>query len=136
MKSLGEMNLKTIKVVAAIIIDNGKVLACQKANGEFAGGWEFPGGKIEPNETPENALIREIREELDADIKVDQFLMKVNYDYLNFHLDMDSYICSLVSQEIVLVEHANFKWLNRSQLDSVNWLEADIDIVNRLKKLL
>lgn len=133
---LGEIFLKTIKVVAAIIIKDKKVFACERAKGDLAGGWEFPGGKIEESETPEEALIREIKEELDADISVDSFLMNVQYDYPSFHLDMDCYICSLISKEFVLLEHSNYKWLSKSELDSVNWLEADIDIVKRLEKLL
>ena len=134
--------MKQIHVVAAIIFriteDNTKqVLATQRGYGEFAGGWEFPGGKIEPNETPENALVREIQEELDAKIVVKKHIHTIEYDYPNFHLSMECFACELEeNQEITLLEHENAKWLDKSNLYSVNWLPADVDVLNIIEEML
>lgn len=134
--------MKQIHVVAAIIFriteDNTKqVLATQRGYGEFAGGWEFPGGKIEPNETPENALVREIQEELDAKIVVKKHIHTIEYDYPNFHLSMECFACEIEeNQEITLLEHENAKWLDKSNLYSVNWLPADVDVLNIIEEML
>ncbi len=125
--------MKTIKVVAAIILDGEKVLSTQRGYGEFKGGWEFPGGKIETSETPENALIREIKEELDAEIQIGELFHTVEYDYHNFHLTMHCFLCKLISRNINLIEHEAVKWLCRNELDSVKWLPADIEVVEKLK---
>lgn len=123
-------------VVAAIIINEGKIFATQRGYGEFKDGWEFPGGKIEPNESREAALIREIKEELAVNIRVKNYLTTVNYDYPKFHLTMYCYICEIDSGNIVLLEHKAAKWLSKRELDSVNWLAADIDVVEKLKQIL
>lgn len=128
--------MKTIKVVAAVIIENDKVFATQRGYGEFKGGWEFPGGKIEAGETPEEALVREIKEELDADIIVGDFLRKVEYDYPTFHLSMCCYLCKLKSDNVVLKEHEAATWLEKSKLDTVEWLPADLDVVSDVYKIL
>ncbi len=134
--------MKTIHVVAAIIFrtssDNTRqVLATQRGYGEFAGGWEFPGGKVEPNETPQNALKREIKEELNAKILVKNHIHTIEYDYPTFHLSMECFECSLQeNQEISLLEHQSSKWLNRENLYSVNWLPADVDVLSKVEKML
>lgn len=128
--------MKTIKVVAAIIQKDGKTFATQRGYGEFQGGWEFPGGKIEEGETPEQALVREIKEELDTEIEVGELLERVEYDYPSFHLSMDCFLCSIKSGELVLKEHEDAKWLEKEQLDSVEWLPADEGVVEKLKKKL
>ena len=134
--------MKHIHVVAALIFrttqDNKRqVLATQRGYGDFAGGWEFPGGKIEPNETPENALIREIKEELAAKIHVKNHIHTIEYDYPTFHLSMECYECELAeNQDITLLEHQSAKWLEKSTLYSVNWLPADVDILDKIQKLL
>lgn len=129
------MTMKTINVVAAIIKKDDKVFATQRGYGEFKGGWEFPGGKIEVGETPEDALIREIKEELDTKISVDQFVTTVDYDYPNFHLTMQCFLCSVTEGTLTLLEHNDAKWLNMKHIDDVSWLPADIEVVNELKKL-
>ena len=134
--------MKHIHVVAALIFrttqDNKRqVLATQRGYGDFAGGWEFPGGKIEPNETPENALIREIKEELAAKIHVKNHIHTIEYDYPTFHLSMECFECELAeNQDITLLEHQSAKWLEKSTLYSVNWLPADVDILDKIQKLL
>ena len=128
--------MKTIKVVAAIIIDDGKVFATQRGYGDFKGGWEFPGGKIESGETPEEAIVREIKEELDTEIEVAELLDTVEYDYPQFHLSMDCFICKIKSGNLVLKEHAAAKWLTRETLDSVEWLPADLGLIEKIRKLL
>lgn len=128
--------MKTIKVVAAIIIDNGKIFATQRGYGEFKDGWEFPGGKIEEGETPQEALIREIKEELDIEIEVGELLDTVEYDYPKFHLSMDCFICKIKSGKLVLKEHEAAKWLTEEALDSVEWLPADLRLVEKLKELV
>ena len=125
--------MKNIKVVAAIIIDNNKIFATQRGYGDFKDGWEFPGGKIEKGETPEEALIREIKEELDTTINVNKKIDTVEYDYPNFHLSMQCFWCSVVKGDLVLKEHEASKWLTKDTLDTVKWLQADIGIVNTIK---
>ena len=127
--------MKTIKVAAAVIVQDGKVFATQRGYGEFKGGWEFPGGKIEPGETPQQALTREIKEELDVNIEVGELIDIVEYDYPTFHLSMKCYLCEIISGELVLKEHEAATWLSKAELDSVNWLPADIELVNKLRKL-
>ena len=117
--------MKTIEVVAAIIIKDGQVFATQRGYGEFKGWWEFPGGKIESGECPQEALVREIREELDAEISVGELLETVEWDYPNFHLTMHCFVCSLSSESMHLNEHKASAWLTRGTLDSVKWLPAD-----------
>lgn len=126
--------MKTIKVVCAIIINNDQILTTQRGYGEFKGLWEFPGGKIELNETNKQALVREIKEELNVDIEVNDYLCTINYDYPTFHLEMYAYYCSIISGTIKLIEHQSLKWINKNELDTINWLEADKEIIYKLKQ--
>lgn len=126
--------MKTIKVVAAIIRDNHKIFATQRGYGEFKGGWEFPGGKVEDGETSEEALKREILEELKVEIVVEDFIETVEYDYPTFHLSMDCYFAKIVSGEIVLIEHNDARWLGKDELYSVEWLPADIGLIEKVKQ--
>lgn len=128
--------MKTIRVVAAIIIHEDKVFATQRGYGEFKGGWEFPGGKIEEGETPQEALVREIKEELNVEIEVGELLDVVEYDYPNFHLSMDCFICKIKSGELVLNEHEAAKWLTKETLDSVEWLPADLGLIEKLNSYI
>ena len=128
--------MKTIRVVAAIIIKNGEVFATQRGYGDFKGGWEFPGGKIDAGETPEEALIREIKEELDTEVEIIELLDTVEYDYPNFHLSMDCFICSIKSGDLVLKEHEAAQWLTKETLDSVNWLPADLGLIDKIREYL
>lgn len=128
--------MKTIEVVAAIIIRDGKIFATQRGYGEWKGWWEFPGGKIEPGECPQEALVREIREELDAEIEVGELLETVEWDYPDFHLKMHCFICSLVSESVHLNEHEAAAWLTRETLRSVKWLPADEGLVGRIRYIV
>lgn len=128
--------MKTVNVVASIIIKDKKIFATQRGYGEFKDGWEFPGGKVEKGETPENAIVREIKEELDTEIKVKEYFDTVEYDYPNFHLSMKCYICSVLSGKLELLEHEAAKWLDKDSLDSVAWLPADLGLVDKLKDYL
>ncbi len=128
--------MKTVKVVAAIIIKNNKIFSTQRGYGEFKGGWEFPGGKVEQNETNEMALVREIKEELDTTIEVKKYFDTVEHDYESFHLSMDCYICSIKEGALILKEHEAAKWLSAEELNSVNWLPADISLVDSLRNYL
>ena len=124
--------MKTIEVVAAIIIKDGEVFATQRGYGEFQGWWEFPGGKMEAGESPQEALKREIREELDADVLVKELLETVEWDYPNFHLTMHCFICSLLSESIHLNEHEAATWLTHATLKSVKWLPADEILLDKI----
>jgi 8-oxo-dGTP diphosphatase len=126
--------MKSIKVVAAIIERDGKILATQRGYGDMKGGWEFPGGKVEPGETPEQALRREIEEELAAEINVDRLVCDVAYDYPAFHLDMDCFLCTLAGGEITLLEHSAAKWLDAEDLRSVGWLPADDEVLDAIEQ--
>lgn len=128
--------MKTINVVAAIIIKDNKIFATQRGYGEFKDGWEFPGGKVEQGEAPENAIVREIKEELDSVIEVKEYFDTVEYDYPNFHLSMKCYICTVVSGKLELLEHEAAKWLDKESLDTVDWLPADLGLVDKLKYYL
>mgnify|MGYP000089081310 FL=1 len=125
--------MKTIRVVAAIIIEKEKVFATQRGYGEFKDGWEFPGGKIELGEIPEAAIVREIKEELDTEIEVVKLLDTVEYDYPQFHLSMDCFICKIKSGDLVLKEHEAAKWLTKENLDSVDWLPADLSLIEKIR---
>jgi len=126
--------MKQIEVVAAIIQHGDKFLATQRGYGDFKDGWEFPGGKIEPGEEPKEALKREIKEELAVAIEVQEFLCTVKYQYETFYLTMHCFICELVDLEITLLEHEAAKWLTVDTLDSVDWLPADVEVVEKLKE--
>lgn len=128
--------MKTVNVVAAVIRKGDRILATQRGYGEFKDGWEFPGGKIEPGEQPEEALKREIQEELQAVIEIDDYLGSVEYDYPTFHLSMSCYMCSLVSDEVTLLEHESMKWLTADTIDSVDWLPADKPMTEKIKEIL
>ena len=128
--------MKTIEVVAAIIRKGDKIFATQRGYGEWKDWWEFPGGKMEPGETPEEALAREIREELDTEIRVDKFLYTVEWDYPQFHLTMHCYMSSLVNGSLHLVEHEAARWLGKEDISSVNWLPADIMLLPLIVKEL
>ena len=129
-------SIKTIEVVAAIIIKDNQVFATQRGYGQWQGWWEFPGGKIEPGETPEAALTREIREELNAEITVGDLLQTIEWDYPAFHLTMHCYLCTLNSDQLHLNEHSASAWLTLETLRSVNWLPADLGLLDEIKKLL
>ena len=129
--------MKTVRVVAAVIKatnENGEpiIFATQRGYGDFKGGWEFPGGKIEEGETPQEALKREILEELDTEISVGELIDTVEYDYPTFHLSMDCFLCEIEKGNLVLKEHEAAKWLVKEQLKNVEWLPADVTIINRV----
>lgn len=128
--------MKTIKVVAAVIKDEDKIFATQRGYGDFKGGWEFPGGKIEEGETPQAALKREIMEELDTEIEVGELIDTIEYDYPTFHLYMECFWCEIVEGKIVLREHEDARWLTKEQLLEVEWLPADIRLIEKIKSEL
>lgn len=133
--------MKTVRVVAAVIkAENGKgqpiIFATQRGYGDLKGGWEFPGGKIEEGETPQEALKREIMEELDTEISVGDLIDTIEYDYLTFHLSMDCFWCEIVKGDLVLKEHEAAKWLSKDELDSVEWLPADVTLISGIKLML
>ena len=130
------MVLKKIEVVAAIIRDGDKIFATQRGYGDYKDWWEFPGGKVEVGETPEVALVREIQEELNTTINVDRFLTTVDWDYPKFHLTMHCYLCTIAEGELTLLEHEAAKWLTMDTIDEVNWLPADVLVVEALKNEL
>ena len=128
--------MKTVRVVAGIIIEDGKVFATQRGYGEFKDGWEFPGGKIEQGETPEEAVVREIMEELDTEVEVKELFDTVEYDSPKFHLSMDCFICKIKKGDLVLKEHEAAKWLAKETLHTVDWLPADYGLVEKLREML
>ncbi|WP_370815053.1 8-oxo-dGTP diphosphatase MutT [[Ruminococcus] lactaris] len=128
--------MKTVRVVAGIIIEDGKVFATQRGYGEFKDGWEFPGGKIEQGETPEEAVVREIMEELDTEVEVKELFDTVEYDYPKFHLSMDCFTCKIKKGDLVLKEHEAAKWLTKETLHTVDWLPADYGLVEKLREML
>ena len=128
---------RTVKVVAAVIRRGNKIFATQRGYGEYKDGWEFPGGKVEPGESPRDALVREIREELDADITVGEKIVTVNLDYTDFYLSMDCFWASLnEGGQLKLLEHEAARWLSCDELDSVEWLPADVKVVEAIRKAL
>lgn len=127
---------KKIEVVAAIIKDGDRIFATQRGYGEFKDGWEFPGGKVEVGETPQQALIREIKEELDTEIEVGELLDTVEYDYPKFHLIMHCFWCRIKAGDLILKEHEASRWLTKENLDSVNWLPADLSLIEKIKNCL
>ena len=132
--------MKTIKVVAAVICDSlentTKIFATARGYGEFKGKWEFPGGKLEAGETSQQALIREIQEELDVKIEVGELIDTIEYDYPTFHLSMDCFLCVVVDGEIILKEAEAARWLGKDELYSVDWLPADIELIEKLQNSL
>ena len=128
--------MKQIEVVAAIIRKGDKIFATQRGYGEWQDWWEFPGGKMEPGESPEQALVREIQEELSAEISVGELLCTVEYDYPKFHLTMHCYLCTLIGDALHLNEHEAARWLTKDELDSVKWLPADEEVIERLRALM
>ena len=126
--------MKTIRVVAAVIRKGNRIFATQRGYGEFKDGWEFPGGKIEPGETPQEALVREIREELETEIRVGDLIDTIEYDYPTFHLSMDCFWCEIVEGSLELKEHEAAKWLDRESLYTVDWLPADVGLVEKIRK--
>ena len=133
--------MKTINVVAAVIVDRTnpsvpRIFATQRGYGEFKDGWEFPGGKIEDGETPQQALAREIIEELDTKIEVGEMIDTVEYDYPSFHLSMKCFWCTVIEGELILKEHEAAKWLNREELGDVDWLSADRDLIDKIRVVL
>lgn len=127
--------MKTIRVVAAVIKENNRIFATQRGSGDFKGGWEFPGGKIEPGETPEAALVREIREELSVSVVPELLIGTVEYDYPSFHLSMDCFLCTLEQGSPVLTEHSASRWLLKDEIHTLDWLPADILILEKVKEL-
>lgn len=128
--------MKTVRVVAAVIRKDNKIFATQRGYGEFKDGWEFPGGKIEEGETPEQALTREIKEELNTEIQVGKLIDTIEYDYPKFHLSMDCFWCEIMQGGLELKEHEAARWLSKEELYSVDWLPADVGVVEKIKKEL
>ena len=124
--------MKTIRVVAAVILSGGKIFATQRGYGDFKGGWEFPGGKIEAGETPEAALKREISEELETQIRVGELIDTIEYDYPEFHLSMDCFWCEIINGNLVLKEHEAARWLDKENLYNVEWLPADVSLIEKI----
>ena len=124
--------MKTVRVVAAVIRSEDKIFATARGYGEFKGQWEFPGGKIEPGETPQEALVREIQEELDVKTEVGDLIDTIEYDYSSFHLSMDCFWCNVTEGEITLKEAEDARWLSKDELYSVDWLPADMELIKKL----
>lgn len=127
---------RKIEVVAAAIIENGKVFATQRGYGDFKDGWEFPGGKIEVGETKEQALERELREELEIKVEVGKLIKRIEYDYPKFHLTMNCFLTKIKEGTPNLLEHEDARWVDKNEIDSIDWLPADLEIVEEVKKLL
>lgn len=132
--------MKTVKVVAAVICDSlkekNRIFATARGYGEFKGQWEFPGGKVEAGETPQQALVREIKEELETEIKVGDLIDTIEYDYPTFHLSMDCFWCEIIKGELKLVEAETARWLTKESLYEVQWLPADITLISKIEKLM
>ncbi len=128
--------MKTIRVVAAVIRDKEKIFATARGYGEFKGQWEFPGGKIEQGETPQEALKREIKEELATEIEVGELIHTIEYDYPTFHLSMDCFWCSIREGKLILLEAEDAKWLTKDLLRSVQWLPADLELINIIESTM
>jgi len=128
------MHMKTIRVTAAVIVHEGRIFATQRGYGPYKDGWEFPGGKIEAGETPEQTIVREIREELNITIAADRYITTIEYDYPDFHLSMGCYLCRVLTGSLELREHESARWLSREELDSVAWLPADRMVVRLLQE--
>ena len=126
--------MRTIRVVAAVIRDGGRIFATARGYGEYKGGWEFPGGKIEPGETPQEALAREIREELDTEIAVGELIDTIEYDYPSFHLSMDCFWCTVREGKLTLKEAEEARWLTADTIDSVDWLPADRGLIGKIQR--
>lgn len=126
--------MKVVNVVAAIIVRDGAVFATQRGYGDFRGGWEFPGGKVEPGESEREAVARELKEELEMDVTVGELFDVVEYDYPTFHLSMKCYLCTVGQGEYVLKEHQDARWLSRDTIDEVEWLPADLGLIRKLKE--
>lgn len=130
------MDRKNIEVVAAIIRKEDMIFATQRGYGEFKDGWEFPGGKVEFGETPQQALVREIKEELDVEIEIGKLVEVVEYDYPKFHLTMHCFMCTIKNGELVLKEHEAARWLTKENIDTVDWLPADRGLISKVRKLI
>ena len=128
--------VKKVNVVAAVIKEGDKIFATQRGYGDFKDGWEFPGGKVEPGETPQQALKREIIEELDTEIEVGALIDIIEYDYPEFHLSMQCFWCTVIKGDLLLKEHKAGKWLTKETIDSVDWLPADVGLIKYMKSLL
>ena len=126
--------MKIVNVACAIIMHEGKVLGTQRGYGDFKGGWEFPGGKIEPGELAEETVRRELKEELDLDVEVGELFDTVEYDYPTFHLSMQCFLCTMGDGNYVLKEHQDARWLSRDTVDEVEWLKADLGLVKKMKE--
>ena len=130
------MALKKVEVVAAVIRDKDKIFATQRGYGEFKDGWEFPGGKMEPGETPQQALVREIKEELDTEIEVQELIDTVEYDYPTFHLTMHCFWARIKEGNLILKEHEAAKWLTKDTLNTVDWLPADEELIKTIENTI
>ena len=128
------MEKKTIRVTAAVIHEDGRIFATQRGYGDYKDWWEFPGGKIEPGESPEECVVREIREELSATVAVERKICTVEWDYPKFHLSMDCFLCRVAEGELKLLEHEAARWLSRDETDSVHWLPSDVEVLEKLKE--
>lgn len=128
--------MKTVDVVAALIVHEGRIFATQRGYGEWKDYWEFPGGKVEPGEAPEDAVAREILEELATEIRIERYVTTIEWDYPDFHLRMRCYLCSVISGSLTLLEHEAAAWLDREHLRSVQWLPADETIISEIETLL